>query len=73
MKKIVLLSIMACLFGIDAFAYKYTHKYENNSFACSLQNIFRLNSCRPQYVWNEKYKCYAMAYITVGGKPVCVD
>lgn len=44
MKKIVLLSIMACLFGIDAFAYKYTHKYENNSFACSLQNILRLNS-----------------------------
>ncbi|KAA6226120.1 hypothetical protein FMM58_02710 [Campylobacter sp. LR291e] len=43
------------------------------AIACSLQNLIKKDSCRPETVWNEQYGCRALPYIRVNGKPVCVD
>lgn len=69
MKKSLLLVFV--LFSFVANSFAYTHTYEDNPYKCSLQNLIKPNSCKPQYMWNDKYKCYAIPYITVGGEPVC--
>lgn len=68
MKKSVKIFLLLSVFAVSAFAYDSYDPY-----TCSLQNLFKPNSCRPDLVPNDKYRCYALPNVRVGGEPVCVE
>ncbi|EAH4639204.1 hypothetical protein [Campylobacter jejuni] len=68
MKKLVKIFLLLSVFAVSAFAYNSYDPY-----TCSLQNLIRPGSCKPNKVWNEEYNCNALPNIRVNGEPVCVD
>lgn len=69
MKNSAKIFLLLSVFAVSAFAY---NPYSYDPYTCSLQNLFKPNSCRPNLVPNDAYRCWALPYTRVGGKPVCV-